>query len=189
MATVNVSGNSTTHLLTRLAEMTKLSLADIKEKVDELASKIDAPEDLLPTYGFSRDSACPHIEVGNSGSLHYVVVERGEILERRTTKILDDLLYWIFAMVTFEMASKYELENRIEDKDCRRIMFDKQEELLGILNEQWQKREHEEHKRILEKYPFDDLAGLRATYSGELREKGYSETEINRLAYEKFPAN
>ena len=83
------------------------------------------------------------------------------------------------------MAFKYELKNRIEDKDCRRIAFDKQIELLSVLNENWSRKEHEEHLQILESHPFDDLAGLRATYYRELKEK----EEIKKLAFEKYPEN
>lgn len=169
--------------------MTSLSLDDIKRKVDAAAIKINAPTDLLPTYGYSRDFAYPHIEVDNTGLMHYVVVERGKELERRTTNNVNDLLYWIFSSVTFSMACTYELKNRIEDKDSRRIMFAKQEELLGVLNNAWQQKEKEAHNHILKKHPFDDLAGLRATYCGQLRQQGYPETEINRLAYEKYPEN
>jgi hypothetical protein len=169
--------------------MTKYSLDDIKQKVRELANKINVPTELLPTYGYSKDFAYPHIEVDNLGLLHYVIVERGEELDRRTTDKLDDLLYWIFADVTFSMACDYELKNRIEDKDCRRIMFDKQEQLLGQLNDTWREKESEEHKSILKTHSFDDLAGLRATYCGQLRQQGLSETEINKMAYEKYPEN
>jgi len=165
----------------------KYSLEEIKEKVQELASKINAPTDLLPTFGYSKDFAYPHIEVDNLGLLHYVVIERGQELDRKTTNKLDDLLYWIFADVTFNMACDYELKNRIEDKDFRRIMFDKQEQLLGQLNDIWKQTENEEHIRILKTHPFDDLAGLRATYFGELRKQGFSEIEISKMAYEKYP--
>lgn len=169
--------------------MTTLSLDEIKKKVNELALKINAPTDLLPTYGQSRDFAYPHIEVDNVGLLHYVIVERGQELSRKTTNKLDDLLYWIFSGITFSMATDYELKNRIEDKDSRRIMFDKQEELLGILSDTWRQKESEDHKRILTNYPFDDLAGVRASYFRQLRLQGLSEAEIKKLAYEKYPAN
>ena len=169
--------------------MKKYSLDDIKNEVDKLANKINASTDLLPTYSYSRDLAYPHIEVDSSGLLYYVIVERGEELERRITNKLDDLLFWIFSSVTFSMASAYELKNRIEDKDCRRIMFDKQEELLGILSENWKQKENAEHQRILKNHPFDDLAGIRANYCGQLRKQGISETEIKKLAYEKYPEN
>lgn len=166
-----------------------ITLDDIKKKVEELAFKINAPSDLLPTYGYSKDFAYPHIEIDNVGFLHYVIVERGQELERKTTDKLEDLLYWIFTSVTFSMASDFELKNRIEDKDCRRIMFEKQEELLGQLNTNWRLKENNEHQNILKRHPFDDLAGLRATYCGQLRKQGLAETEIDKLAYAKYPEN
>jgi G3E family GTPase len=147
------------------------SLADLEKIVDELAAKIEAPASLLPTYGHSLDGAHPHIEVthgeaahedaddsetDHAGMWHYVTVERGQELERKTTRDLDELLYWIFASVTFSMAVKYKGKHRVSGQDFRRIMFQKQEELLGQLNESWKRREEEEHRFILAKHPFDD---------------------------------
>jgi hypothetical protein len=147
------------------------SFDDIKKRVDMLASKINAPTDLLPTYGYSRDFAYPHIEIDKVGLLHFVIVERGHELERTTTDSLDTLLYWIFSGIAFSMACDYELKYRIEDEDCRRIIFKKPEELLGFLSDSWRQKENEEHKNILINHPFDDLAGLRATYCGQLDNK------------------
>lgn len=163
------------------------TLKNIKDKVDSLASQIDAPTDLLPTYGYSKDFGYPHIEIDDLGRPSYVIVERGQEIERRTTNNIDDLLYWVFSSVTFSMATNFELKNRIEDKDSRRLIFEKQEELLGILNKTWSQKESEKHRLIISKYPFDDLAGLRATYSGQLRQQGVSETEILRLGFQKYP--
>jgi len=115
-----------------------------------------------------------------------VISERGHELERKITGKLDDLLYWIFSGVTFWMACDFERNNRLEDKDFRRIAFEKQEELLGILNQGWQQKMYEEHEEILKNHTFDDLAGLRAEFCRELREKGFSEIEIEKLAYEKY---
>ena len=169
--------------------MAKIGYRHIRKKVNELAKKIDAPANLLPTYRFSSGNTLPLIEIDKQGRLHYVLIERGAEFERRTTENLDELLYWIFSGIATSMAFKYELKNRIEDKDCRRIAFDKQIELLSVLNENWGRKEHEEHLQILESHPFDDLAGLRATYYRELREKGLPEEEIEKLAFEKYPEN
>ena len=163
------------------------TLADIRNIVNELAKKINAPNYLLPTFSFSIGDATPNIEVDNLGLYHYVISERGNEYERKITSDLNDLLYWIFSVVTFSMACDYELKNRIEDKDSRRIIFAKQVELLGLLRKDWEEKERKEHESILLNSPFDDLAGLRATYYGELRAKGLSESEINKLAYEKYP--
>jgi len=121
--------------------------------------------------------------------LHYVTVERGEEIDRKTTDNLGTLLYWIFADITFSMACKYELRNRNNAKDCRRIIFEKQEELLGTLSENWLQKEKEEHQIILVNHPFDDLASLRASFCGQLRQQGYSESAIKKLAEEKYPQN
>lgn len=71
--------------------MRKLTLNDIRKKVEELA-KIDAPSSALPTYGYSIDNAHPHIEIDEDGWFHYVVVERGQERERKTIFDLDILL-------------------------------------------------------------------------------------------------
>ena len=167
--------------------MTKYTLGDIKKRVDELASKIDAPSNLLPSFGQQTWDAHPYIEVDSLGFMFYIISERGQEYERSMTDKIEDLLYRIFSTVTFTMACDYELKNRIEDKDCRRIMFEKQEELLGLLNNNWSQRQKDEHQSALKNHPFDDLAGLRATYCGQLRQEGLSETEIKKLAYEKYP--
>ena len=166
--------------------MTK-TVTEIQNIVNQLAVKINAPSYLLPTFSSPIGDATPNIEVDNLGLYNYVISERGNEYERKLTSDLNDLLYWIFASVTFSMACDYELKNRIEDKDCRRIMFQKQEQLLGLLNKDWEEKEKKEHQNILNNNPFDDLAGLRATYCGELRTKGLSESEIDKLAYEKYP--
>jgi len=129
-------------------KMTKYSLDDIKEMVEELALKINAPKNLLPTYGHAIGDATPYIEIDSNGCLFYVISERGQEYERKKTDKINDLLYWIFADVTFSMSCDYELKNRIEDKDCRRIIFDKQVELLGQLHETWGEREQAEHQRL-----------------------------------------
>jgi len=136
--------------------MSSISLDDIRKTVEHLANRINAPENLLPTYGRSRDGAHPHIEIDSSRALHFVVIERGEELERKTTKDLNELLYWIFDSITFSMSVDFELKHRIRTKDSRRIMFAKQEELLGILDISWQQKQHEEHKRIIKENPFVD---------------------------------
>jgi hypothetical protein len=166
----------------------RMTLFDIETDVNRLAEIINADTNLLPTYGFSKDYTYPHIEVDRQG-MHFVVVERGEELERVTTNDLDTLLYLVFEGVTNSMSSSFELQNRIEEQDCRRMTFSHQEELLGKLNEAWRLKAIKYHQSILTRYPFDDFAGLRATYCGQLRTKGLSEAEIKKLAYAKYPEN
>ena len=163
-----------------------LSLNEIKSQVNNLVVLIDAPKEELPTYGYSKDFAYPHIEVDQKG-YHYVIVERGKEIKRLTTTEIHQLLYFIFESVTSSMAVEYELKNRQNDKDSRRISFRIQEELLYVLNPKWSEIQKNKHKQILQKHPFDDLAGLRATYSEKLRDNGIKEKEIKKLSLKKYP--
>ena len=135
------------------------TLTEIQKLAQELASRIDAPTNWLPTFSTPIGDATPNIEIDNSGVYHFVISERGTEYERKTTSDLSDLTYWIFAGVTFSMACDYELKNRVAGQDSRRIMFIKQEELLGLLNKDWEEKERKEHESILIYNPFDDLAG------------------------------
>ena len=102
---------------------------EIKELIESLAKRIDAPEIYLPTYNHSEDGARPHIEK-HGNEYHWVVTERGEELQRRKTKELKELLFWVFDMGTCEMAVKLEVKHRNEKEDFRIQMFRIQEELL-----------------------------------------------------------
>ncbi|OYU95365.1 MAG: hypothetical protein CFE21_09445 [Bacteroidetes bacterium B1(2017)] len=144
--------------------MTNYSLVDIKNKVEELAQVIGSAPTILPAFGQQNLDAHPYIEVDDLGNMFYIFSERGRELERFRTDKLDELLFRIFSSVTFTMACEFELNNRIEEKDCRRIIFDKQLELLRQLNKDWQQRENIEHQRILIEHPFQDNASIHGNY-------------------------
>ena len=164
----------------------KLTLSEIKQRVDQLAERIGAPQNTLPAYGHSEQGDGVYIEVDSRG-YQFVAAERGTEFERYITSDIDDLLYKIFSDVTFGLSCQYELAHRVEEHDCRRIIFQYQVELLSRLSPQWAERETRDHDQILMKHPFDDLAGLRASLCGKLRAQGYSEEAIDELAYEQYP--
>ncbi len=131
------------------------SLHEIKVEVSRIAQVLGASTSDLPTYGHTRDYAHPHIEVDNE-QYHYVIVERGQELDRKSTSDFDELLYWIFADATHSMAFAYELKNRVEDQDCRRTAFPKQVELLGLMSPQMAARRAKEIESILVSAPYND---------------------------------
>lgn len=166
--------------------MKTLELSEVQAKVNELAAKIGAPSNVLPTFRYSEHTGRPHVEVDMRG-YHYVIAERGQEFKRHTTSNLDELLYKIFASITFEMSAKFELTHRVENQDHRRIMFQYQVELLSMLSPQWAERELQEHEMILKKHPFDDYASLRAIYSKDLIDKGYPSKRAEKMALDKYP--
>ncbi len=131
------------------------SLAEIRDEVIRLARPLGVSSSDLPTYGHTRDFAYPHIEVDES-RYHYVIVERGQELERKSTSDFDELLFWIFADTTHSLAFAYELNNRAEDQDCRRIAFPKQVELLALISASMVARRAKEIERILIDAPYND---------------------------------
>jgi hypothetical protein len=114
-------------------------LAFIEREVDLLAREIAVPPSLLPTYGKSEDMARPHIEVAGP-SLSWVVIERGKEIDRKTTRDVDELLYWIFRSVIADMASRFAARNPVAGREFRYPMFIKELELMGRLNRAWRAR-------------------------------------------------
>src|SRR5688572_25731118 len=119
----------------------------------DLAKAIGAPAKSLPTFGSSEDFARPHIEAIGECS-HYVVVERGQELDRKSFTDDAALLEQVFDGVTFEMACDFELRNRRANEDSRRQLFAKKLELLGRLNPEWANRERARLQEILRRNPF-----------------------------------
>ena len=164
----------------------KSTLSEIKTNVDQLAERIGAPHDTLPTFGYSEHTARPHVEVDPRG-YHLVVIEQGEELERFTTSDLDELLYKIFTNVAFVLSSKYERVHRMENHDPRKTLFKMQVELLTRLSSKWGERESQAHKQILKQHPFDDHASARAALSKDLREHSHSTEAAWIMACAKYP--
>lgn len=163
-----------------------LTLSEIEEKVNELAQKIEAPQNILPTYGYSEQNARPHVEV-SPRAYSFVVAQSGQEVSRYTTLDFNELLYKIFVDVTFGLAITYAEKNRNKNQDIRRVAFQRQIELLTLLSPQWGERMSQEHIQILEQAPFDDDGSLRTAYWKSLRDQGYSAAQANKMAHEKYP--
>ncbi|TPQ34680.1 Imm63 family immunity protein [Cupriavidus pinatubonensis] len=107
----------------------------------------------LPTVPVGDGS--PHLEIGD-GKYHLVYSERGMEFGRRSSASIDDILYWYFDSVTSTLAFNFELENRVEGQDCRRIAFAKKRELIHSINGEWDERLALEIQKILRNNPFRD---------------------------------
>lgn len=158
----------------------------IQEYLNKYAKIISAPANLFPTFESSEQTGRPHIEVDNKGNLHYVVCERGKEYERKTTKELNELLFWGFQSITHTMAFDYELKHRIEHQDCRIIAFKKQEELLEQINKEWADTLKLKHEKLLA--PTEEIKRLRKDYTELLESQGVTSWEAWLKACEKYPA-
>lgn len=114
-------------------------------------------------------------------------MERGLEQSRYTTQEFDELLYRTFEVVTSDLAFAFELSRRVETQDCRRLAFREQIKLLSVLSKTWAQRRAQEHERILQRHPFDDMSGVRARLGRELRESGVSPDKAWQMACERHP--
>lgn len=127
----------------------------LNEAVIKKGKIINAPKPLLVVHTSPLGDGTPHVEIKN-GECFYVSSERGYEFFREKITNINELLFRIFDRITSRMASDYELENRIEAQDCRRLIFDKKLELLGKISPEWEDREREKIRLILEKNPYVD---------------------------------
>lgn len=128
------------------------SLIEIKQKVEKIASQIEVNVNLLPHFGISERDGTPHIEVDES-NYFYLVYDRNVKSVNKKTQDANELLYWIFSDITFNMGVSYELENRKPDVNHRKVIFSRQLELLEQINSDWKKRRENEIAEILNKNP------------------------------------
>jgi hypothetical protein len=55
-----------------------------------------------------------------------------------------------------QLARDWELEHRIQDQDSRRLWFQKELELLEMINPEWAIRRKNHQIEILSEHPFSD---------------------------------
>jgi hypothetical protein len=112
----------------------------LESEIGRLAELIGASG--LDVIGFDPyvDAGCPYIQISDDGQLSWIVKERGQLLEHRSTRDPDELLYWSFEVTTFSLASRWEAGHRDETQDFRIGMWAKQSELLHRLNPRWAER-------------------------------------------------
>tara|TARA_R110002073_G_scaffold336489_1_gene533968 strand:- start:3704 stop:4105 length:402 start_codon:yes stop_codon:yes gene_type:complete len=132
-----------------------MKLSKIEIEVKSIAEKIKASNHLLPTFKYSIGDGTPNIEIDDLGLFHYVISERGNEYDRKIFNDKYELFYCIFSSITFNIACDYELKNRIENQDCRKIIFEKQTELMSFIDSSWKAKIEKEHFNTLSNYPFN----------------------------------
>jgi len=134
---------------------TMRSLSALKSAYSAIAERLSAPLESVRFAVTPQHDGSAHIE-SDGNVFAYVVTERGEEYERKTTINDDDVLYWLVSDLTREMASKFELAHRNPNADSRRMLFQKHMELLGTVDQGWQTRKQTEYETVLEQNPFRD---------------------------------
>lgn len=132
-----------------------ITIQEIYSQAKELAGKIAATPELFPTFGTSDLSGRPYIVI-KEDTYYYMVNDRDTVSIKRQTTNAQDLLYWIFNDITYQMGCAYEAEHRVTDVDPRRLTFKKQLDLLEILDARWKELKQQEIEETLAMHPYRD---------------------------------
>lgn len=154
------------------------TVGGIRRRFRALVADLDV-EDCYKTFHTAPPcDGGPHIEK-EGDEFHYVLAERGTEFERKKTKDPEEILYLLLQGVTFHMATKYELKNRIDGRDGREMFFPYQEKLLYDLKPEWGIRNQEEHFQILRDHPLRGESFM-AAVSRKFRTSCFSLFKRNR---------
>lgn len=133
-----------------------LSYKELKMRIREIGSKINVPEEMYPKINQVGDEFSETVIKKDLYYYYIFKIERGKIAKCIKCKTSDDLMYLIFFDITDEMAGLYEVENRVNNQDYRRIMFEKQLELMKCISIKYYQRLKMELEEVLKKYPYND---------------------------------
>lgn len=122
--------------------------------LEEIRGKLGLPRAVNPALFERSDCGAPHVECSRNGEWYYIVTEHGLTLEKKKAKDLDEMLYWLASDLTFAMACSYELKNRVAGRDCRRIIFTKELELMEKLGAGWSAHREAEIASTLAEHPY-----------------------------------
>ncbi|MEQ1642004.1 MAG: Imm63 family immunity protein [Pyrinomonadaceae bacterium] len=130
-------------------------LNELAREYDRLCQRVE-PSEFSYTFQTERqDVGSPHVEFAD-GEYHYIVTERGLDLERKSTTDIREMLYWMLYDLTFWMGVSFELKNRVEGPDCRRVIFAHQLELMKRADSKMAERLEQHISKTLSANPFID---------------------------------
>src|SRR5918997_1030850 len=116
-----------------------VAVSTIRSRYYKVARRLGAPKHLVMFATQPRPDGGAYVEL-DGDAYAYVVWERGVELQRKVTHDPEEILYWLVSDLTFEMAMEYELDHRRKDQDSRRLLFEKNLELLAVANQTWSER-------------------------------------------------
>ena len=132
-------------------------LKQLQTEYNALCQRIEPCEREYTILTERLDVGVAHVEFWD-GEYHYIVTERGVDLSTRSTADRNEILYWMLCDMTFWMGVAYELKNRVEGPDCRRLIFAHRLELMKKADRMMADRLEIDIARILAENPYVDHA-------------------------------
>lgn len=126
---------------------TNPQITHIQQALDRIGATlcgVSKPDFLFSITNAPTISGKPHLEIVDD-IFHFVNTVRGVEIGRRSTKDIDELLYWIVSGDTAYLARDWQI--RQSDDSQTTAWFEKQLELLHTINPAWAERKRLEHTK------------------------------------------
>ncbi|CAB4891488.1 unannotated protein [freshwater metagenome] len=111
----------------------------LERRAHAIGERIGAPRAAYPPFGTRLDAGYPNVD-RRDGAWVWEVHERGRLLEHRTTRDEDEILYWIFVDVTRWMGQEWARGRPSYAPDTRVTWAGRILELLADLEPRWLER-------------------------------------------------
>ncbi|MDA0244309.1 MAG: Imm63 family immunity protein [Chloroflexi bacterium] len=130
-------------------------LTAVTKQVEAIAALWGVNPTYLPTFGWDEGNARPSIFFHpHTQQYEYRLSERGQCIQQRFTSEADELLFWIAAAITHQLACNYEVRHRQAGQDSRRLLFAHQLALLQQVDPVMAAVREREIEAILQKFPY-----------------------------------
>jgi len=136
-----------------------LTLEEVKSKIYELGNIIGMTQDsaLYPMFATTKNVSWDGAYICVEDSIYYYIeMDRGRVVRSFESRKLEDILFYLFYDITFDLAIEYEIKQRKQGEDFRRILFAKQLELLLKINKVYYTKGKQKIDDILKTAPFRD---------------------------------
>jgi hypothetical protein len=131
------------------------TLDEIKLHIDKWANQVSVPPDMMPSFGDFKGQDYSYIYI-EGNSYHWVTNgDRPNVYDKATSDV-DELFYLVLETLTRQMGLVHEVMNRDPDLDNRRLAYQHQLELLGMLDNDWETRRQREIVEEIKWYPYKD---------------------------------
>jgi len=131
------------------------SIEEIQNEIDKLVSKIGYPPHSVTVFSVPTNDGTPYVSFENE-MYNYISSERGCEFSRKTTKSIDELLYWIASDFVSNISFQYEFEHRMPGRDGRRMAFPMIIAFMASMNKEWEIKAQKEIDQTLSNAPYDD---------------------------------
>jgi Immunity protein 63 len=125
------------------------------KKNEEILSEINllATHANLPTLFENTETA---IDITADGIYTLTYFERKSIVSQNNFTDCSELIFQYFYDITSDSAQKFELENRVDGQDSRRLKNQKHIEFMTEVKADWKQKTEKKIRHILEKHPYSD---------------------------------